>query len=118
MEFSSAQTKGIKWHVKCFISCLSLNVVYHLVCFFCKKESYTGKTDVLRDRMNNHITACRHGNTTDKFDNHVYNCAKVLNVPLIEPYFQLYVFLTISDYTRLRNYEKSFHTRGYDTMNK
>ena len=80
--------------------------------------SYTGKTDNLRDRTNNHITGCRHGKTSDKFDNHVYNCGKTRNLPAIEPYFKMYMFMALSDYNKLRNYESNLHAQGHDTMNK
>ena len=117
-ECNSFQTtNGVTWEIRCFIDCHSINVLYYLVCNFCKEESYTGKTDIIRDRTNNHISGCRLGNSSDKFDIHVNNCAKILSMPLVEPYFTLYAFLKINDYTRLRNYEKLFHSRGYDTMN-
>ena len=65
-ECTSFETaNGKTWEVRCHINCHSLNVVYYLVCNFCKKDSYTGKTDVIRDRTNNHIRACRHGNSTN-----------------------------------------------------
>ena len=35
-------------------------------------NTYIGKTNNLRKRMNGHISDSRHGNTTDKFDQHVY----------------------------------------------
>ena len=76
-ECSSFVTaNGTNWEIRCYIDCCSKNVLYYLICCFCEKVSYTGKTDILRSRTNNHITACRHGNSTDKFDNHVFNCTK------------------------------------------
>ena len=117
-ECKSFETaNGFLWEIRCYIDCNSINVLYYLVCNFCKKTTYTGKTDKLRLRTNNHITGCRHGNTTDIFDIHVHNCSKQLNIPLIEPYFQLYAFLSINEYKKLRNYESLLHSRGYDTMN-
>ena len=109
---------GFLWEIRCFINCNSRNIAYHLICNVCNFESYTGITDCLRIRTNNHITACRHGSGSDKFDKHVFNCAKSLNIPLVEPYFKMYVYLTIADYQKLRDYESLFHSRGYDTMNR
>ena len=67
--------------------------------------------------MNNHISACRHGNSTDKFDNHVYNCTQAMQVSLVEPYFKLYAFKSLSNYNNLRNYERKLHSERHDTMN-
>ena len=90
-ECESFQTaNGVTWEIRCFINCNSINVLYYLICNFCKRESCTGKTDVIRDRTNNHITGCRHANTTDKFDIHVHNCAKRLQIPLTDPFVKLY----------------------------
>ena len=109
---------GTNWEVRCYIDCNSRNVVYYLVCCFCKKTSYTGKTDHLRPRTNNHITGCRLGNSTDKFDNHVFKCAQSMKLPLIEPFFKMYAFMSLNDYNKLRNYERKLHAEGHDTMNK
>ena len=67
--------------------------------------------------MNNHITACRHGNSTDRFDNHVFNCSKRHNLPHEEPFFKLYIYMVLSNYNKLRNYERKLHLQGHDTMN-
>ena len=109
---------GTTWEVKCYIDCNSKNVLYYLVCSFCSKVSYTGKTDNMRLRINNHMSACRHGNSTDQFDNHVFACADSVKLPLIEPFFKLYAFMQMSDYNKLRNYERKLHADGHDTMNK
>ena len=89
-------------------------MIYYLVCRFCLKISNTGKTDDLRLRTNNHISACRHGNSTDVFDNHVHNCS---GASLIEPYFKLYAFMRLTNYSNLRNYERKLHLEGHDTIN-
>ena len=115
---SFTTSNGFKWEIKCNISCNSRNVIYFLICNFCNHVSNVGKTDILRDRTNNHITACRNGKSSDIFDNHVHNCAIEKNLELKEPYFKLYVFLKLNNYSNLRNYEKMFHSRGYDTINK
>ena len=64
------------WEVKTHITCDSKMVLYFQICSFCEIESNVGKTVNLRLRMNNHISACRIGNSTDKFDNHVNACQK------------------------------------------
>ena len=113
---------GTNWEVKCFINCNSNNVLYYLVCCFCEKQgdltSYTGKTVDTRDRTNNHITGCRLGNSSDRFDNHVFKCAKERNLQLIEPYFKMYMFMALRDYNKLRNYESKLHAERHDTMNR
>ena len=106
---------GTTWTIKCNITCRSKNVLYWLLCRFCLKVSNTGKTDDLRIRTNNHISACRHGNSTDEFDNHVHNCGSEMS--LVEPYFKLYAFMTLKNYNNLRNYERKLHMEGHDTIN-
>ena len=117
-ECESFETaNGVKWKLKCYIDCNSSNVLYYLMCNACKEVTYTGKTDSIRLRTNNHITGCRHGNSSNKFDQHVYNCSKNLPSAIIEPFFKLYAFLKLSDYHKLRSYENLFHARNYDTLN-
>ena len=116
-------SNGTIWNIRCSPNCNSINVLYFLVCLFCNYESYIGKTDDARDRTNNHISGCRHGNTTDIFDNHVYRCGHLDIAPedkkkAMEPYFKLYIMLECSSYHRLLDYEKKFHAAGMDTMNK
>ena len=116
-ECSSFTTaNGIKWYIKGHINCKSKNVLYYLVCCICNKTSYTGKTNVLRLRTNNHITGCRHGNSSDKFDNHVFKCRYEHN-QMSEPFFKVYVFMEIKDERLLLSYEKYLHKKGFDTMN-
>ena len=115
---SFVTSNGKNWEIKCFIDCNSLNVLYYLVCNACNLESYTGKTDNLRSRTNNHITGCRHGSSTNLFDKHVFSCSNKLEVPINEPYFKVYAYLKLSDYNKLRSYESLFHARNYDTINK
>ena len=119
---SFVTANGTTWDVRCFINCNSLNVIYYLVCCFCEQQgaltSYTGITDDLRERTNNHITGCRHGMTSNKLDRHVYNCARARNLPANEPYFRMYMFMALSDYNKLRNYERKLHAQGHDTLNR
>ena len=115
---SFVTSNGTNWSVKCYADCNSMNTLYFLQCIFCNYETYTGKTDNLRLRTNNHITGCRHGTSTDMFDNHVYLCSKNNNMPLCEPFFKLNVFMVVNDYNKLRNYETKLHSQGHDTMNR
>ena len=110
--------KPYNWKVRCHVTCNSKNALYYLVCTSCEKESNTGKTDDLRARTNNHITACRHGKSSDKFDNHVYKCQNKDGKIPREPYFRLYVFMVLSNYEKLRNYERKLHLEGHDTINR
>ena len=111
-------SNGTTWVIKCQANCSSLNVLYFLMCNFCDYESYIGKTDDTRERTNNHITCCSHGTGTDMFDNHVFNCANNKGLPLIEPFFKLYIMMVCSDYNKLLDYESRFHSLGLDTMNR
>ena len=82
----------------------------------CQITSYTGRTNNLRLRTNNHIDCCRHGKGTDLFDIHVYNCG-IKNGNLKEPFFKLYVFMTVNYESKLVLYERMLHKRKLDTMN-
>ena len=82
-----------------------------------KPESYTGKTNILRDRMNNHISDCRLGGSSDLFDQHVFKCKKKHEAPDEEPYFHIYAFMTVKKEEFLYTYEKHLHRKGYDSMN-
>ena len=66
--------------------------------------------------MNNHISDCRTGNTTDQFDLHVHDCVKQNNL-LEEPFFQIYAFFSVSEEKYLIPYERYLHTQKFDTMN-
>ena len=116
-ECTSFRTaNGVEWQVKSHINCHSLCVCYYLKCIVCNNVSYTGKTNVFRLRMNNHISDSRTGNTTDRFDIHVHNCVKKHGV-VTEPFFHIYVFLEVSESKYLSSYEKHLHSRNFDTMN-
>ena len=112
---SFVTSNGSTWDVKCFANCNSKNVLYFLVCNFCNFESYTGKTDDFRPRTNDHITKCRLGKSTNKFDIHVFNCS--LNKERQEPYFKAYIFMVLKDYNKLLNLERQLHLAGHDTLN-
>ena len=114
---SFTTANGKIWTVNCSASCNSLNVLYYLVCNFCNNTSYTGKTDVIRDRTNNHISCIRKGTGSNKFDKHVHLCSSNHSKPLTEPFFKLYIFMVMNDYSKLRNMERRLHLLNYDTMN-
>ena len=108
-------SNGIEWFVNSLITCSSKNVIYFLKCLSCnEKETYSGKTNHMRNRTNNHISDCRTGRTTDKFDLHVHEC----NKSLTEPFFKLYVFVELMDDSLLDAYEAYIHQMGFDTLNR
>lgn len=117
-QCSSFKTaNGYTWNIKCHINCRSKNVLYYLKCCSCKgKTTYTGKTNDLRQRTNNHISGCRLGDKSDKFDNHVYRC-RIKNNYTHEPFFHVYAFMKLSNEDLLLQYESYLHNRGFDTMN-
>ena len=107
---------GQKWDIRSNITCSSKCCIYYLVCNMCKITTYTGRTNNLRLRTNNHIDCCRHGKGTDLFDLHVYECG-VKNNNLKEPFFKLYVFMTVNQESKLVLYERMMHRKKLDTMN-
>ena len=111
-EFEMAN--GKIWKVKCNMNCNSKHIIYFLKCTGCEgKVSYIGKTNNLRLRTNQHISTCKTGVGTDKFDQHVHQCKPNLK----EPYFKLFLMMKLKDNNKLLTYESHFHTLGYDTMN-
>jgi hypothetical protein len=110
-------SNGTIWNIKSHITCNSKNVIYYLKCLSCnRKTTYTGKTNNLRLRTNGHISSCRTGQSTDRFDNHVYNCQRAHN-SIIEPFFELFVFLELKNENNLISYEKHLHKQKHDTFN-
>ena len=110
-------SKGTQWIIKSHITCHSRCILYFLTCIACNDNiTYTGKTVNFRDRMNNHITGCRWGTSTDRFDNHVFKCMKKNNMSS-EPYFKIFTFLEVSQQKYLIPYETYLHSKKYDTMN-
>ena len=106
-------SNGTEWIIKCHINCHSKCVLYYLKCNSCNEVTYTGRTRHFRSRMNNHISDCRTGRTTDQFDIHVYNC----NITGTEPFFKIYAFMEVTHEHRLLSYEKLLHRLQHDTMN-
>ena len=111
-ECSSFTTANDKiWEIRSHINCNSRNVIYYLKCNMCKQVSKTGKTDTsLRTRMNNHISSCRTGRTTDVFDLHVHECG-IKNKYLNPPFFEIRAFMKLAKPDKLLTYEKEFHRR-------
>lgn len=108
-------SNGKTWHTKSTLSCNSKNVIYYLTCNQCQANTtYIGKTNNIRLRTNQHISSCRTGNGTDKFDAHVYNCQ---GTPPKEPYFKLFLMMKLQSDSALLTYEKHFHSKNYDTLN-
>ena len=112
---SFVTSKGVTWNVKCHATCKSLNVLYFLSCNSCNNTTYIGKTDNFRNRTNDHISKCRSGVSTNKFDVHVYNCS--LTHSPKEPFFKAYILMVLNDYNKLLNVERKLHLQGHDTMN-
>ena len=67
--------------------------------------------------MNNHITPCRYGISTDKFDNHAFKRSNKNLYVAKEPYFKVYTFMTVKNENKLLCYEFYLHKKGFDTMN-
>ena len=55
--------------------------------------------------MNNHITACCYGTSTNKFENHVFKCSNKNKHVGKEPYFKVYAFMTVNNENKLLHYE-------------
>ena len=92
-------------------------MLYYLKCKACDgKTTYTGKTNIIRKRMNNHISCCRLGTGTNIFDKHVHLCKAGKNIS--EPYFEIYAFMTVKNEEDLCVYERFLHNKSFDTMNK
>ena len=106
-----------RWEIKSHINCNSRNVVYYLECLMCNgpMETKTGKTKTrLRDRVNNHRSECKSGNTSDVFDRHCHSCGAHRGE---EPYFRVRAFMKLSTPDKLLTYEKMLHGRKYATIN-
>ena len=75
---SFVTSNGYKWQIRSHIDCHSVNVLYYLKCLWCEDTTnpvtYTGKTFEIRARMNGHISSCKLGGSSDRFDNHVFEC--------------------------------------------
>ena len=65
--------------------------------------------------MNNHISECKSGITTDVFDLHVHKCMKD---PDAEPLFKIYVYFEVSHPKLLIPYEDHLHSMKFDLVDK
>ena len=109
-------SNNVRWDIKEHITCHAKCTLYYLKCLACNITSYTGKTNIFRQRMNNHISDCRTGNSTDRFDLHVHDCIRKHN-RREEPFFQIFIFMTVHHENMLITYEKYLHHKQFDTMN-
>ena len=76
----------------------------------------TGKTwTQFRLRLNNHISDCYTGRTSDIFDLHVHQCG-IQNHCLKPPYFKVFAFMKLSSPDKLLSYEKYLHSKNYATI--
>ena len=113
----STYYSNIIWYIRIQITRQSKNVIYFLKCTSSNySTTYIDKTIHLRSRMNNHITSCRLGGSTDKFDNHVFYCMQ--NQKQQEPLFKIVTFMKLADKRNLLFYEKLLQNGGYDSLNK
>ena len=104
--------------IECHINCHSISALDFLSCNYCNDNTKcNGKTVNLQHSLNNHITACRYGISTDKFDNYVFKCSDRNKHVAKEPYFKVYAFITVSNEKKLLCYEFYLHEMGFDTMN-
>ena len=79
--------------------------------------THTGKTVDFRHKMNNHTTASRYGTSTDKFYKYVFKCSNKNNDVAKEPYFKVYIFMTVNNENKLLCYESYLHKVGFDIRN-
>ena len=66
--------------------------------------------------MNNHISCCRSGNSTNQFDIHVHKCMKEHDT-ISEPYFKIYIFMELPHEKYLLPYETYQQSKKHDNMN-
>ena len=60
--------------------------------------------------MNNYITASCYATSTDKFNNHVFECSNVAKVSC----FKFYGFMTVYNENNFKSY---LHKMGFDRIN-
>ena len=115
---SFVTSNHVTWEIRSHINSNSKNVIYYLECNICNGQvTKTGKTQTkLRARINNHISDCETGRTSDVFDLHVHECG-IKNNNLVPPYFKIRAFMKLSKPDKLLTYESIFHRRKYATIN-
>ena len=107
---------NVEWEFRSHLTCHSKFVIYFQKCAICNKTSDIGKTNNFRKRTNNHISSCKSGTSSDKFDNHVFNCNK--NVQKSGPLFYIWIMMELNSVDKLHEYERHLHRSGHDTMNR
>ena len=109
-QFTTANNST--WNLMRHVSCHSKNVIYYLSCSFCNgKTTYIGQTTNLRNRMNDHISKCRHGFSDCIWSKQVYNCGD--NKHKIEPYFKINIFMVLNNEEKLEYYEDRLFKLGH-----
>ena len=107
-------SNNVIWYIRSRITCQSKNI-YFLKCTTCNySTTYIGKSVDLRSRMNNHITSCSLGGSTDKFDNHVFCCMQNQKQ---EPFSQILMLMKLDDEQNLLFQQKLLQSRGCDALN-
>ena len=66
--------------------------------------------------MNNDITACCYGTSTEKCDKQVFNSSNNDKHVANEPYFKVYAFMTVKNENKLLCYESYLHKIEFDTI--
>ena len=95
-------SNGYYWKIRCHINCHSINVLCYLSCNSCNgNTTCTSKTVNFRHRMNNNITACHYGTSTEKFDNHVFKSINQNNNVNKEHYFKGFAFMAVNNENKL-----------------
>ena len=107
---------NFEWEIRSHLTCHSRYVLYFQRCAICNQTSDIGKTNNFRLRTNNHISSAKSGNSSDKFDNHVFHCNK--NVQKEEPLFYIWIMMEVKSVDKLHEYERHLHRSGHDTMNR
>ena len=113
---SFTTANGYLWEIKSHINCNSVNVIYYLKCTSCDNTTYTGMTNNLRLRMNNHKSSSMNGTGTNIFDNHVHHCRQQTKANQ-QPLFRIFAFMTVGCSKLLPLYESYLHAKEFDTMN-
>ena len=113
-EFKLANRKIRK--IQTNITCHSRNI-YSLKCKLCMCKTYTSNytindhIHVFKTKINNHITKSASGVSKCKLHIHAFNSIKRNNRQLEEPFFYIYVMLSLKSISRLELPETLFHKR-------
>ena len=119
---SSIMSNNIRWELRSYVTCRSINIIYYLKCNTCKKkETYIGKTigdNIVgfKSRTNHLISDSRTWVSTCKLTIHVYKCG-LKNKCLNEQSFESNVMMKLKGSNQLESHENYFYKNGYDTLN-